>query len=120
MKLSEIARPSIVWKMRRGAQCAFSAGEVRAKIYAACALAVISAQPAFAAEWTIKPSISVQESITDNANSGPPGQEKGDLISTVTPGVSIRGEGARLNLSLDYALSGSHYLDNDNLDRIQH
>lgn len=83
-------------------------------------LAAIYAAPAVAADWQITPSIAVTESVTDNAPGNPRGSERADAFTTVTPGVSVREQSARVNLSLDYSVTGYKYIDNSNLDTIQH
>jgi uncharacterized protein (PEP-CTERM system associated) len=49
--------------------------------------------------WRIKPYVTVRETLTDNVNLAPPGQEEGDLITEVTPGVTIDGNGPRVQAS---------------------
>lgn len=59
--------------------------------------------------------IGVSEEFTDNANLATEGEDRhSDLITTVTPRISIRGaEGGRVSLNLDYSLGSSVYRDND-------
>lgn len=71
--------------------------------------------PAAAAEWIVTPSIGVRQAVTDNANRAPPGRMKADTFTSVTPGVSIQGNGDRLNLTLDYYVTRSQYFDNTEL-----
>lgn len=64
---------------------------------------------AYAASWDVRTGVSVSETYTDNVDLAPPGQEESDLITSITPLISIRtGEGAegrgRINFDLDYSL----------------
>lgn len=70
---------------------------------------------ASAEEWIIIPSIGVRQSFTDNANRASRGREKADTFTSVTPGVSVTGTGARLNVNLDYYLTRRQYFDNTEL-----
>jgi uncharacterized protein (PEP-CTERM system associated) len=68
------------------------------------------AHPAFAERWRITPSIGVQETFTDNVNGASSGQEQSEFVTTVTPGVSVRGSGGRVSLNFNYGLSYLDYL----------
>ncbi len=69
--------------------------------------------------WTISPSVTVQESITDNVRLVPTGREA-DLISAVTPDLSVSGQTRRLNMSLDANLTYDKYLNATDMDGIQY
>lgn len=75
---------------------------------------------AVAEEWIITPSVGVRQSFTDNAAHAPRGREKADTFTSLTPGVSVTGTGARLNVNLDYAFTRSQYFDNTELSGSQH
>jgi hypothetical protein len=51
--------------------------------------------PAHAANWTIVPSIQVNETLTDNLYLSSSSNKTGDLVTGITPGISIKGEGSR-------------------------
>lgn len=67
-----------------------------------------------AGEWTITPSVEVEQSVTDNARSVSEGQEA-DLITTTTAGIDIAGEGRRAQLNLNVDLSRDDFWDNTEL-----
>jgi uncharacterized protein (PEP-CTERM system associated) len=64
--------------------------------------------PAPAAEWTIKPSIDVRETYSDNLTLAPTGSEQSGFITELAPHLGIEAKGARMSLSADYTL---HYFD---------
>jgi len=68
-----------------------------------------------AGEWTITPRIDFQQSVTDNARSVADGEEA-DLITTATAGVSITGQGRRVQLNFNYDISQDKFWDNNELD----
>jgi polysaccharide export outer membrane protein len=51
-------------------------------------------------EWTAAGSVGFQTSYTDNFNLSPDGQKDPALLFTVTPGVALRGQSARVNAAL--------------------
>jgi len=59
---------------------------------------------AAAGTWTIDPRVDVEEIYTDNIGLAPSGAEDDEFITQVSPAIRIRGEGARLELNLDYVL----------------
>ncbi len=70
---------------------------------AAGAGAVSGGAPALAARWTFTPSVRASESYSDNVTLATGNEEKkSDLITTLAPGVHVVGNGARLNLNLNY------------------
>ena len=68
-----------------------------------------AAIPAFAGDWKITPSITVQETMTDNVSLSSR-NEHSDLITDVSPGIRIDGSGGRAKLNLDYRLHKLYYL----------
>ena len=72
--------------------------------------------------WEIVPTLTVEETYTDNVRLSPTGSERADWVTRLRPGVSITGTGARLRFNATYAAEviyraqeGSHdllhYLD---------
>lgn len=59
--------------------------------------------PAFAGEWEIEPRLGASSLYTDNAQLQSTDQ-KSDVVMQVRPGLSVRGEGARLSTSFDVNL----------------
>lgn len=48
------------------------------------------------------PRLSVGTTYSDNIQLAPSGEEEGDTVLQVDPGISVRKQGGRLNLRLDY------------------
>lgn len=65
--------------------------------------------------WTIKPRVSLTETLTDNvAINRNQGNKEGDLITQLSPGIRIEGKSARLKAYVDYALNAQFYAKSDN------
>lgn len=64
--------------------------------------------------WSIKPRISLTETLTDNvAVNRTQGNKEADLITQLSPGIRIEGKSARLKAYLDYALNAQLYAKSD-------
>lgn len=74
---------------------------------------------AWAENWTITPAIGVTESWTDNALSSAR-DRKADFFTTVNPSLKFKGEGAKLDLGLEYNLAYDRYAVQNNLDGFRH
>ncbi len=83
----------------------------------ACALGF--AGSAGAAQWDITPRFSAGEIYSDNINLAPV-DEIGDFITEVTPGISVRGAGARLQMNVDYNLQNLFYASESERDAMNH
>jgi len=74
--------------------------------------------PAHAENWRITPSIGILETLTDNVFLTST-NKKSDLVTAVTPGISIYGKGGRASLNLNYSFSqqfyARHYSDTERL-----
>lgn len=77
-----------------------------------------TADSARAENWQIKPKLVVVETLTTNARTSAT-QSSSDLISVITPGISIDGKGARVSLRLDYGLSGIFQVRDSSANRHQ-
>lgn len=75
---------------------------------------------ATAGEWTVTPSVTLSEVFTDNVALAPDGEEEWELITEVSPGVSVRGTGGRLNLALDYLLQNLFFLRESDRNSTNH
>lgn len=64
-----------------------------------------------AGQWTITPRVSAGEIYSDNINLDDDDKE-GDLITEVTPGINIVGEGGRIEGELDYQIQNTFFLSN--------
>ena len=71
--------------------------------------ALVISMPALAADWQVRPRLSVSETYTDNVDLDPEGAESHEFVTEVTPGVSLSGTGKRLNLNFDYQASLVNY-----------
>lgn len=72
---------------------------------AACAgMFVLAVSPASAQSWRFSSSIGVEETLTNNVNLEPDATRRSDLVSQITPGVSVTEQGARTTLSAQVAL----------------
>lgn len=60
-----------------------------------------------AGDWRLSAGMGVQESFTDNVDlaTGENAERNSELITTITPSVSLRGSGGRTSMGLDYSLS---------------
>ncbi|GHU07679.1 hypothetical protein FACS1894158_16230 [Betaproteobacteria bacterium] len=73
---------------------------------------------ALAGEWQIVPSVSVNETVTDNVGLDKH-HRKSDWITDITPGINITGRGDRVDLSLDYQLHGLYYAKDSSRNNFQ-
>lgn len=73
---------------------------------------------AHAANWTITPTVSANETWTDNVALVDKGKES-DLVTDVSPGIRIEGRGARLRLNFDYAFHQLYYNKDSTRDETQ-
>jgi uncharacterized protein (PEP-CTERM system associated) len=53
--------------------------------------------------WEFHPTISAEETYTDNVRLAPSGAERSDWVTTVRPGFTLRNSGPRLRADLTYA-----------------
>jgi len=72
-----------------------------------------------AGEWDFTPRLSIGETYTDNVRLAEDG-ERGDFITTITPGISVRGESPRLSTSIDYNLQQLLYAHETRFDSTNH
>lgn len=94
-----------------------SASDIQGLIVVGVALGCLSC-PVDAGEWTIIPTIAVNETATDNVALSN-AQKKSDLITDVTPGISIAGSGGRAKLSFDYHLHNLIYANDSTRNQTQ-
>ncbi|MBU1691916.1 MAG: TIGR03016 family PEP-CTERM system-associated outer membrane protein [Gammaproteobacteria bacterium] len=73
-----------------------------------------------AAEWKITPNLNLKETYTDNVSLAPPGQEKSDFITQITPGISLTGTGARLKLNANYSMQNLVYAEESSRNTMNH
>lgn len=61
--------------------------------------------PAGAESWRVTPNVHAQETWTDNVALQPADQARSELVTEISPGIRIDGEGDRLKLNFDYRLN---------------
>jgi uncharacterized protein (PEP-CTERM system associated) len=72
-----------------------------------------------AAKWEVTPSVTVREIYSDNINLEA-NNEDSDFVTDVTPGITVVGEGKRLNLQFDYRMQGLAYADDSDRNTVNH
>ncbi|MCG5540182.1 TIGR03016 family PEP-CTERM system-associated outer membrane protein [Halorhodospira sp. M38] len=83
-------------------------------------LLLSSAGAAAEGVWSFTPRVTIGAEITDNARFAPRGEERGDGIGVLEPGLSLSGEGARTSLDLDYAWDNRYRIRDTERDRSVH
>ncbi|MGE3773594.1 MAG: TIGR03016 family PEP-CTERM system-associated outer membrane protein [Gammaproteobacteria bacterium] len=83
--------------------------------------AATSTPQAIAGEWRIQPRLGLSETYTDNAllvneDIGP----SSDWVTTVSPGLSVLGQGRRINMTTEYTAQKQIYLDNSDQSQLSH
>lgn len=68
--------------------------------------------------WRITPRLSVGTTYTDNIRLVPADEAEGDWVWQVDPGISMRKQGGRLDLRLDYTAQGLMYNQNSDANTI--
>jgi len=75
------------------------------------ALVLLCATTVHAGEWIITPRLTLGEIYSDNVKLDDDDKE-GDLITEITPGISIYGRSARLEVDLEYQMQNLIFLSN--------
>ena len=83
----------------------------------AAALSAITL-PVHAGEWTITPSISINETMTDNVDQVEK-HRTSSLVTDVVPGINIVGTGDRVKLRFDYQMHNLYYSDDSSRNNHQ-
>jgi uncharacterized protein (PEP-CTERM system associated) len=78
-----------------------------------------ASRPAHAENWRITPSIGVNETLTDNLFLTSTNRTS-DLVTGITPGISIDGKGGRASLRLNYGLTQNLYARESSQNNLQH
>ena len=71
-----------------------------------------------AGEWTITPTISVHETVTDNVDQVDK-HKSSDLITNISPGIGITGTGDRVKLRFNYQMHNLYYAKDSSRNNIQ-
>jgi uncharacterized protein (PEP-CTERM system associated) len=69
--------------------------------------------PTAAADWQIHPGIDARETYTDNLRLSPPGSERGDFVTEITPRISVTGQSSRLKVNAAYSMRNFFYARED-------
>lgn len=85
----------------------------RTALAAAVGLAALSLAPASRADWKITPRLDWRETYTDNVLLAAPGQERSQLVSQLSPGLSIVNKGPRIDLVATYNKNLFKYADDE-------
>jgi len=86
----------------------------------AAAVVLLLPQQVDAAEWTVKPSLSLTENYSDNIRRAPRGNEQSDLITQISPGLNLTGTGPKLTFSTIYQMQNLFYAKNKQSDSTTH
>ena len=86
----------------------------------AAAVVLLLPQQVDAAEWTVKPSLSLTENYSDNIRRAPRGNEQSDLITQISPGLNLTGTGPKLTFSTIYQMQNLFYAKNKQSDSTRH
>lgn len=86
---------------------------------AALVLFVIYTKSAAAGDLDISPRITIGAIYTDNLRLEP-SNEEADVAAEITPGISVRADGNRLDASLDYQMENYVFYDNSNANNTAH
>lgn len=68
--------------------------------------------------WQVTPRVSVGATYSDNIGLVAADEAENDFVLQVDPGISIRKQGSRLNLRLDYTAQGLLYTNNGDANKI--
>jgi len=72
---------------------------------------VLAAPSAFGANWFTSAGLTGDVTVTDNSNFGTSSTREDDVLFSLTPSITLRGEGGRLRIAGTAALSGVTYLN---------
>lgn len=76
---------------------------------------------AFAIDFQFTPSLTIQETYSDNIRLAAKGQEKGAFVTEISPGFSLRGiNGGRLSANLNYRMQNIFNSGGDGSTQINH
>ena len=82
------------------------------------ALLVLSTSPGWAAKWDIVPTLSLEETYTDNVTLAPSGSERSEWVTQVIPSILVTGEGTGLRFDARYAPEITYYARGQGDDKI--
>lgn len=88
--------------------------------WAVATAALMPMQHVHAADWKVTPIISLKETYTDNVALAAPGAERTEAITEVSPGLTIKGTGARLKVNARYELQNVLYASQQDKNTTHH
>jgi uncharacterized protein (PEP-CTERM system associated) len=83
-------------------------GEMGRRIIATTLVLALTG-PTWASDWKLGASITASETYTDNVTLGAAGGSKSDLVTSVTPTITARKDGARLKVDASYSNQNLFY-----------
>ncbi len=63
-----------------------------------CVSLALAGAPAAAQTWTLTPTLSLRETVTNNVNLSPTSSRESDLVTDIQPALTVLGRGSRTNL----------------------
>ena len=88
------------------------------RLLALVASAMVVSAPGYSAQWDAEPSIRTRLVLTDNIDRSE--DKDSDLVTEISPGISLNADGNRLDLDLDYRLQTLTHVENSNRNRLNH
>src|SRR5438046_2246336 len=61
-----------------------------------------ASRPASAAKWDVTPGLVVEETYSDNIALSPPGTERGDFVTSISPRITVKAVGDRGHFDAEY------------------
>jgi uncharacterized protein (PEP-CTERM system associated) len=97
---------------------------LKAILFVVCAAisfsSFISPTQSYAAEWTLTPTIGLNETYTDNVRLAAKGTEQSAYVTQFSPGISLSAKGLNLKLLFNYAMQNTHYSGSNSETKTNH
>ncbi|MDP1681910.1 MAG: TIGR03016 family PEP-CTERM system-associated outer membrane protein [Burkholderiales bacterium] len=94
-------------------------GEMGRKIIATMLTLALSG-PAWASDWKLGASVTASETYTDNVTLGATGGSKGDFVTSITPTITAKKDGARLKVDASYSNQNLFYAEDSTRNTTYH
>lgn len=85
----------------------------------ALAAAAGAGSEAMAEQWRVVPRLTLEQAYNDNIDLTTKGTETSDFITSISPGLSVRGTGRRLTLNFDYDPEQLFFLENSDRNELR-
>ena len=79
-----------------------------------------SVAPPSKASWRIEPTLAVRETYTDNVSLARGDAAKSDFITEISPGFTIKNQGGRSKVDLEYSLNNLFYARDNDRNTLNH